>query len=133
MSAGVQFLVDNNPLGAEDTTSPYSVTWNTTTATNGTHTLTALARDVNGNTALSAPVTVNVANAATTAPPAFVQVKCGDTADQSIRGGGHLHRRAGRREHQHRGHRLEQRHLQHHLGDRFGRQHLSTGGADRPG
>ena len=62
--AGVQFLVDNNPLGAEDTTSPYSVTWNTTTVANGTHTLTALARDTSGNTALSAPVTVTVANAA---------------------------------------------------------------------
>ena len=71
--AGVQFLLDNNTLGAEDTTSPYSVSWNTTTAANGTHTLTARARDVNGNTALSAPVTVNVANAAS-ATPAFVQV-----------------------------------------------------------
>ena len=71
--AGVQFLLDNNALGAEDTTSPYSVSWNTTTAANGTHTLTARARDVNGNTALSAPVTVNVANA-TPSTPAFVQV-----------------------------------------------------------
>ena len=49
--AGVQFLVDNNPLAAEDTTSPYSVTWNTTTVANGAHTLTALARDTSGNTA----------------------------------------------------------------------------------
>ena len=71
--AGVQFLLDNTPLGAEDTTSPYSISWNTTTAANGSHTLTALARDVNGNTALSAPVTVTVANAAV-ATPAFVQV-----------------------------------------------------------
>ncbi len=39
--AGVQFLVDGTPLGAEDTSSPYSVSWNTTTATNGSHTLTA--------------------------------------------------------------------------------------------
>ena len=61
--AGVQFLLDNNALGAEDTTSPYSVSWDTTTAANGTHTLVARARDTNGNTALSAPVTVNVANA----------------------------------------------------------------------
>ena len=60
--AGVQFLLDNNALGAEDTTSPYSISWDTTTAANGTHTLTARARDINGNTALSAPVTVNVAN-----------------------------------------------------------------------
>ena len=71
--AGVQFLLDNNPLGAEDTTSPYSISWNTTTAANGTHTLVARARDVNGNTALSAPVTVSVANIAA-ATPAFVQV-----------------------------------------------------------
>ena len=60
--AGVQFLLDNNALGAEDTTAPYSVSWNTTTAANGTHTLAARARDTSGNTALSAPVTVNVAN-----------------------------------------------------------------------
>jgi hypothetical protein len=72
--AGVQFLVDNTPLAAEDTTSPYSATWNTTTASNGTHTLTAQARDTSGNTALSAPVTVTVTNV-TSAPPAFVQVK----------------------------------------------------------
>ena len=72
--AGVQFLVDDNPLGAQDTTPPYSVSWDTTTATNGTHTLTALATDTSGNTGLSAPVTVTVANAVTTAPPAFVQV-----------------------------------------------------------
>ena len=67
--AGVQFRLDNNPLAAEDTTSPYSVSWNTTTVANGTHTLTALARDTSGNTALSAAVTVTVANA--TAPGSF--------------------------------------------------------------
>ena len=39
--AGVQFKLDGANLGAEDTTAPYSVTWNTTTATNGSHTLTA--------------------------------------------------------------------------------------------
>ena len=71
--AGVQFLLDNNALGAEDTTSPYSISWDTTTAANGTHTLVARARDTSGNTALSAPVTVNVANAIP-ATPAFVQV-----------------------------------------------------------
>ena len=73
--AGVQFLVDNTPLGAEDTTAPYGVSWNTTTVANGAHTLTALARDTAGNTATSAPVTVSVANAVVVTPPAFVQVK----------------------------------------------------------
>ena len=59
--AGVQFLVDSAALGAEDTTAPYSVSWNTTTA--GPHTLTAQARDAAGNTT-SASVTVTVELAA---------------------------------------------------------------------
>ena len=69
---GVQFLVDNIPLGAEDTSSPYSVSWNTTTATNSDHILTARARDAAGNTTTSAPVTVTVDNAAPTTTPITV-------------------------------------------------------------
>src|SRR5712691_8876177 len=42
---GVQFRVDGVNLGAEDTSAPYSVSWNTTTADNGSHTLTAVATD----------------------------------------------------------------------------------------
>ena len=56
----VQFLVDNAAL-AEDTAAPYAASWNTTTATNGTHTLTARARDAAGNTT-SKSVTITVAN-----------------------------------------------------------------------
>ena len=56
---GVQFKLDGANLGAEDTTSPYSVTWNSTTAANGSHTLTALARDA-VNTTLSAGISVTV-------------------------------------------------------------------------
>ena len=59
---GVQFLLDGNPLGAEDTTSPYNVFWDTTTATNGSHALTARARDAAGNATTSAEITVTVAN-----------------------------------------------------------------------
>ncbi|MBM3271900.1 fibronectin type III domain-containing protein [Candidatus Kaiserbacteria bacterium] len=47
---GVQFKLDGTNLDAEDTASPYSVSWNTTTATNGSHTLTAVARDAVGVT-----------------------------------------------------------------------------------
>jgi chitodextrinase len=61
---GVQFLLDGANLTTEDTTSPYSVTWNTTSATNGTHTLSAVARDAAGNTTTSTPVTVTVNNTA---------------------------------------------------------------------
>jgi YD repeat-containing protein len=60
--AGVQFQLDGTNLGAEVISSPYSVLWNTTTVSNGTHTLTAIARDTSGNTAASSPVTVTVSN-----------------------------------------------------------------------
>src|SRR5207302_207947 len=46
---GVQFRLDGANLGAEVTAAPYAVSWNTTTATNGSHTLTAIARDTAGN------------------------------------------------------------------------------------
>src|SRR5262249_21206011 len=65
--AGVTFKVDGTTtIGSEDTRSPYSVQWDTTGATNGSHTLTAIARDAAGNTTTSAAVTVTVSN---TAPP----------------------------------------------------------------
>jgi len=59
---GVQFRLDGNNLGAEVASPPYSVSWGTTTTANGTHTLTAVGRDAPGNTATSAPVSVNVSN-----------------------------------------------------------------------
>ena len=52
--------------GTEDTTSPYSFSWNTTTASNGTHTLQARARDTSGNTATTAAISVTVDNLAPT-------------------------------------------------------------------
>jgi hypothetical protein len=60
--AGVQFKLDGANLGAEDAMAPYSASWNTTTSTNGSHTLTALARNLLGLTTTSTPVTVTVAN-----------------------------------------------------------------------
>jgi glucose/arabinose dehydrogenase len=64
---GVKFLLDgNSTIGAEDTTSPYGVAWNTTTASNGTHNLTAQARDAANNVATSTAFTVTVDNQAPT-------------------------------------------------------------------
>jgi hypothetical protein len=60
--AGVQFLLDGNNLGAEDTAGPFTASWNTTAVSNGTHILTARARDTGGNTTVSAPITVTVSN-----------------------------------------------------------------------
>jgi glucose/arabinose dehydrogenase/chitodextrinase len=63
---GVKFLDGSTQIGAEDTTSPYSVSWNTTTAANGTHSLVAQARDAANNVATSTTVTVTVDNQAPT-------------------------------------------------------------------
>ena len=60
--AGVQFLLDGNALGAEDTTEPYSFSWATTGVSNGPHQLSARARDTAGNETTSAAVGVTVAN-----------------------------------------------------------------------
>ena len=70
--AGVQFLLDGAPLGAEDTTAPYSMTWNTASAPNGQHTLQARARDAAGNLGTSSPVTVTVSNSTPPVPPGLV-------------------------------------------------------------
>jgi len=66
---GVQFRLDGSNLGAEDTTAPYSVSWNTTTTGNGSHTLTAVARDAAGNVSPVSAVTVTVNNAPPPPPP----------------------------------------------------------------
>src|SRR5207245_1260162 len=60
---GVQFKLDGVNLGVEVTSAPYAVSWTTTAASNGQHTLTAVARDAAGNTATSAAVSVTVDNA----------------------------------------------------------------------
>ena len=72
--SGVQFLVDGAAQGAEDTTNPYSTSWNTTAAANGTHTVAARARDARGNVTTSAPVTVTVANGVVDVTPPTVSL-----------------------------------------------------------
>jgi hypothetical protein len=85
--AGVRFEVDGSPI-AEDTSSPYKVSWDTTTVSNGTHTITAVARDAAGHTATSTPVTVTVANTGppdTTAPSvSLTSPAAGSTVSGSI-------------------------------------------------
>lgn len=66
---GIQFKLDGANLGAEDMTSPYSITWDTTTTGNGGHALTALARDAAGNSTLSSTVNVTVSNTTDTTAP----------------------------------------------------------------
>ncbi len=71
---GVQFKVDGTNVGAEDTSSPFATSWNSSSVTNGTHSVTAVARDAAGNVTTSAPVSITVSNAApdTVAPTVSV-------------------------------------------------------------
>ncbi len=60
---GVQFRHGSTNIGAEDTTAPYTVNWDTTALADGVYTLTAVARDAAGNTVTSTGVAVTVSNA----------------------------------------------------------------------
>jgi len=62
--ASVQFFLDGSPLGNPVTAAPYAVSWDTTTAANGSHTLSARATDTSGNVGTSANVVVTVQNPA---------------------------------------------------------------------
>src|SRR4029079_15309142 len=54
--------------------------WNTTTLANGSYEVTARARDAAGNTTMSAPVTVTVANPDVTAPSVAVTAPSGSVS-----------------------------------------------------
>jgi hypothetical protein len=58
----VQLRVDGVNVGAADTTSPYSITWDSRAVTNGSHTISAVALDAAGNSAISSNVAVTVTN-----------------------------------------------------------------------
>jgi len=60
---GVQFKVDWEDFGAEDTEAPYQQTWNTLAAKNGPHLIAAVARDAAGNIEASETIVVTVSNA----------------------------------------------------------------------
>ena len=66
--AGVQFQLDGKALGSEDVSAPYAMTWSSKGVTNGSHTLSAVARDAAGNKSTSS-VAVKVANLSTTTQP----------------------------------------------------------------
>ncbi|MES2216238.1 MAG: peptidoglycan-binding protein, partial [Patescibacteria group bacterium] len=63
---GVTFKVDNATIGSEFTSSPFTTTWDSSSVSNGTHTISAVARDSYNNLATSS-VSVTVSN--DTTPP----------------------------------------------------------------
>jgi hypothetical protein len=66
--SSVQFKLDGNSIGAADTSAPYSIAWDTRTASNGLHNLTAWARDGLGVQWESQAIQITIANDLT--PPA---------------------------------------------------------------
>jgi len=66
--AGVQLLMNGQPLGGEVNAAPYSMNWNSTTAANGNYIIAATARDAAGNRTTSAAVRITVQNQATPPP-----------------------------------------------------------------
>jgi hypothetical protein len=59
----VDFAVDGQTVGT-DTTEPYTAEWASGTVTNGSHTITSIAKDTSNNATTSAPIIVTVANSA---------------------------------------------------------------------
>ena len=80
----VQFKLDGGDLGAAVTTPPYTVTWNTKTATNAVHSLTAQAFDAAGNLGSSAPVSVTVSNDTTPPTVAISSPAAGQTVSGTV-------------------------------------------------
>jgi peptidoglycan/xylan/chitin deacetylase (PgdA/CDA1 family) len=67
--ASVQYKLDGANLGSPVTTAPYSFSWDTTTATNASHSLTAVATNTAKLSTTSAAVTVTVKNTPPPPPP----------------------------------------------------------------
>jgi len=73
---GVKFYVNGVLVGTEDTSSPYTQTWNSIATSSGSRTVFAVARDAAGNQATSSSATVTLNNFPT---PASVTVSTATT------------------------------------------------------
>jgi len=62
----VQFLADGSNVGTQISIAPFSLSLDTTTLSNGAHTLTAIARDLLGNQGTSPAINVTVSNSTST-------------------------------------------------------------------
>ena len=76
--AGVQFKLDGANLGAQMLSAPYTFSWDSTKAANGSHTLSAVASDAAGNQS-TASVTITVQNSAPPVSSATAQFAGLDT------------------------------------------------------
>src|SRR5712672_2831598 len=89
--ASVQFQLDGGNLGSLVVAGPYSTSWSTTSATNGAHRLSAIAKDSVGNTTTSTGTVITVSNITAptiTGQPGNQTVTAGQTATFTIAAGG---------------------------------------------
>jgi hypothetical protein len=71
---GVQFRVDGNSVGPDISASPYAFVLDSSTLSNGSHTITAAATDNSGNSATSVGIAVKVNNAVKDTTPPSVSI-----------------------------------------------------------
>lgn len=86
----VQFQIDGKNVGSPVGDSPYAYAWNTSTASSGTYTLSAVARDSVGLTTTSSPVTVKVqsGSSSTSGAPSSSDSSSAPQASAGAAGGG---------------------------------------------
>jgi hypothetical protein len=78
----VEFIVDGVPIGmSTDTTSPYHLTWDSSTVPDGEHWLAARATDAQGRINTSAVVPLNVTNAGPPPEPGGFEIDASASAD----------------------------------------------------
>jgi peptidoglycan/xylan/chitin deacetylase (PgdA/CDA1 family) len=65
----VDFLVDGSTLAGSDSSSPYGISWGSSSVPDGTHTVVAKAFDTAGNSTTSGSVSITVGNAVDTTAP----------------------------------------------------------------
>lgn len=95
--AGVRFKIDGQNIGSEITSAPYSTTWNSTAVLNGSHTLSAVARDGSNHYATSS-IAITVQNSGSptasssipfsTAPAANVYAPVNTGPNDQVKNGG---------------------------------------------
>jgi len=85
--ASVSYYVDTNLIGTV-TSAPFSYTLNTTTLANGSHSLSAKAKDFNGNSSTVSTITLNVANVSNNSTPIVLDNLAAGASDAAHTFGG---------------------------------------------
>jgi hypothetical protein len=75
--SGVQFQVDGVSVGSQVTSAPYTIVWDSTSVSDGSHDITAIATDAAGNASTTSATSVNTLNS----PIAFSAINASGGSD----------------------------------------------------